>query len=500
MPEPVRKLGPYRLISKIGRGAFGVVWLAEKQTSIATTRFALKLSRDEDVDIEAFRQEAAIWIQASGHPNVLTMIDADIYDEQVVIVSEYVPDGSLAGWLKLHGGRAPSIEAACEMMDGVLTGLAHLHERRIIHRDLKPDNILLQHDTPRLADFGISRLLRSGSYSTNISGTLAYMAPEAFEGKRNEQTDIWAVGVIFYQLLAGRLPYVEQDMVALIGALTRDDAPPLPETVPEVLRKTVVRALQRDPARRYLSAKEMRQDLRDAEHRLWLRQQEASQDTTITDDRDATREQQKPAPAKAARTGTKWLITGLAVLALVAGVLLIMVVKKISNASSQDNANQNQVTTTTSNNLNAPSPAPSGTPDEAQLQQTMNRYLAGVAKVSNGDEEDKTLRKVVYGDIDGDGDNDAVVQFVVVPNAGNNSGVFLAVFINNDGKFKGITDDVVGGNHLRDFEVESVQPGRIVAVTIECSGDDYPCENAMKRQAIILWENNKLILPDRWIS
>lgn len=261
MPEPIRKLGPYKLISKIGSGAFGVVWLAEKQTSLATMRVALKLARDEDVDLEAFRQEAAIWIQASGHPNVLTMIDADIYDEQVVIVSEYVPDGSLAGWLKRHGGKAPSIEAACELIEGTLAGLAHLHEQRIIHRDLKPDNILLQRDTPRLADFGISRLLRTGSYSTNISGTLAYMAPEAFEGKRNQQTDIWAVGVIFYQLLAGRLPYVEQDLVALVGALTRADAPPLPETVPEVLRRIVMKALQRDPSRRYASAKEMREEL-----------------------------------------------------------------------------------------------------------------------------------------------------------------------------------------------------------------------------------------------
>ena len=197
MEEPLRKLGPYTLIRKIGRGAFGVVWLAEKQTAIATTRFAVKLARDEDIDLDILKQEAAIWVQASGHPNVLPMIDADIYEGQVAIVSEYVPDGSLGGWLKQHGGKAASIESACDIIEGVLAGLAHLHERRIIHRDLKPENILLQRDTPRVTDFGIARLLRSGSYSTNISGTLAYMAPEAFDGKRNERTDIWATGVTF---------------------------------------------------------------------------------------------------------------------------------------------------------------------------------------------------------------------------------------------------------------------------------------------------------------
>src|SRR5258708_6174186 len=180
MVEPLRKLGPYTLIRKIGRGAFGVVWLAEKQTALATTKFALKLPRDEDIDLEGFKHEATIWVQASGHPNVVSLIEANIYDEQLVIVSEFIPDGSLATWLKQHNGKAPSIESACDMVDGILAGLAHLHERRIIHRDLKPENILLQRESPRLADFGIARLLRTGSYSTNISGTLAYMAPEAF--------------------------------------------------------------------------------------------------------------------------------------------------------------------------------------------------------------------------------------------------------------------------------------------------------------------------------
>jgi serine/threonine-protein kinase len=161
MAEPNRKLGPYTLVSKIGVGGFGVVWLAEKRSAIATTQFALKMPRGEDIDLEAFKQEAAIWLQASGHPNVLPLIDADIYDDQVVIVSEYVPDGSLAAWLNQHGGRAPSFDAACEIMDGVLAGLAHLHARHIIHRDLKPENILLQRETPRLADFGIARLRKS---------------------------------------------------------------------------------------------------------------------------------------------------------------------------------------------------------------------------------------------------------------------------------------------------------------------------------------------------
>ena len=269
MAEPQNKIGSYTLISKIGRGGFGVVWLAEKRTAIATTRFALKLARDQDVDIEAFKQEAVIWAQVSGHPNVLPIIEADIYDGQVVIVSEYAPGGSLQSWLQKHGGRAPSIEAAVEMTSEILDGLGYLHEQRIIHRDLKPDNILLQRETPRLADFGIARVFKTDSHSKNLSGTFAYMAPEAFDGKRNEQTDVWSVGVILYRMLAGDLPYGQVDIVSLVGAILGHDPPPLPDSVPKSLQRVVSRALKRNPAERYQSAAEMRRDLRAVSHELW---------------------------------------------------------------------------------------------------------------------------------------------------------------------------------------------------------------------------------------
>ena len=269
MVQPQSKIGSYTLISQLGHGGFGVVWLAEKRTAIATTRFALKLARHEDVDIEAFKHEAVIWAQVSGHPNVLPIIEADIYDGQVVIVSEYAPGGSLQGWLQKHEGRAPSLEAAVEMATEILDGLEYLHEQRIIHRDLKPDNILLQRETPRLADFGIARVIKTDSYSQNLSGTFAYMAPEAFSGKRNEQTDIWSVGVILYQMLAGHLPYDQSDIVALVGAIVSQDPPPLPDSVPESLRRVVMRALRRVPEERYQSAAEMRQDLRAVSYELW---------------------------------------------------------------------------------------------------------------------------------------------------------------------------------------------------------------------------------------
>lgn len=262
MPKPNDQIGPYTLMSKLGRGAFGVVWLAEKRTAITTTKVAIKIPNDEDVDLEAVRQEASVWVHASGHPNVLPIIDADIYGEQVVIVSEYASDGSLSKWLEKHQGKAPSVDSAVEMTLGILAGLEHLHGRGIIHRDLKPDNILLQRETPRLADFGIARILKTTSQSTAATGTPVYMPPEAFDGKRSVQTDIWSVGVIFYQLLTGRLPFPQTDMASLLAAIISKEPAQLPVVIAEPIRAVVQRALQKEPNERYPSASEMRTALR----------------------------------------------------------------------------------------------------------------------------------------------------------------------------------------------------------------------------------------------
>jgi serine/threonine protein kinase/Tfp pilus assembly protein PilF len=254
-------VGPYTLIDKIGRGAFGLVWLAERRTAITTTKVAVKMPLDEEIDLDAIRQEANLWVQASGHPNVLPIIEANLYDDQVIIVSEYAPDGSLDDWLKHYNGGAPPLEVAAEMAAGILTGLKHLHSRQIIHRDLKPQNILLQGQIPRLADFGISRVLKSTSQSAIVAGTPLYMAPEAFEGKRNEQTDLWSVGVIFYQMVAGRLPFPQNDLTSLIGAIMTRNPDPLPVSVPGPLQEFIARALSKDTNRRYRSADEMRASL-----------------------------------------------------------------------------------------------------------------------------------------------------------------------------------------------------------------------------------------------
>lgn len=261
MPRPDDKIGPYVLVRRLGQGGFGEVWLAENRTPLAVSRCALKLPLVEHPDLDEIRKEATLWERAKGHPNVLPIIEANIYEGQVVIVSEYAEEGTLQDRLDSWGGRAPDTAAAVGLTLGILGGLAHLHGRGILHRDLKPQNIMMQGDSPRIADFGLARVLASSAQTNRLSGTLAYMAPEAFKGERSERTDLWSVAVMLYQLLTGSLPFPYTDMTRLFAAIVSEPPQPLPGTFPQGLRDVLTTALAREPAGRYASAAAMREAL-----------------------------------------------------------------------------------------------------------------------------------------------------------------------------------------------------------------------------------------------
>ncbi|MCY7346836.1 MAG: protein kinase, partial [Pyrinomonadaceae bacterium] len=174
MLEKDDKIGDYSLVRFLGKGQFGEVWLAEKQLKVSTrkVRHALKFLSNlgEEVNLKAAEAEVDTWIEAGGHPNVMSVIDMFIANNHIVIISEYAEGGSLNNWLKKYGGKAPDEEQALEMMTGILRGIEHLHSRSVVHRDLKPDNILLQGNFPRITDFGISRIVSTGTMSTKPIG------------------------------------------------------------------------------------------------------------------------------------------------------------------------------------------------------------------------------------------------------------------------------------------------------------------------------------------
>lgn len=263
------KIGDYVLAKFLGRGQYGEVWLAEKklQFSSRSVRHALKFlykQDDEAIDLKAAESEIDTWIEASGHPNVMSVIDMFVDDERMIIVSEYADGGSVKSWLQKTEGRAPSEEAALEMMRGILLGIEHLHSKSVVHRDLKPDNILLQGDFPRITDFGISRIVSESTMSTKAIGSPAYMSPESFDGDKRAQADLWAAGVILYEMLIGAYPFGSETIYGLFEAIRNQPIKPLPETVSPSVRRIVEQALEKDQARRYQTATEMRRAVEQA--------------------------------------------------------------------------------------------------------------------------------------------------------------------------------------------------------------------------------------------
>jgi serine/threonine protein kinase len=262
MLETDDKIGDYTLVKFLGKGQFGEVWLAEKQLQFSRRRFshALKFlsNRTEGLDIKAVEAEIDTWIEASGHPNVMPVLDMLTFRDYVVIASEYADGGSLKGWLVKNGQKAPTVEKGLEMLVGILRGIEHLHSKNIVHRDLKPDNILLQGNFPRITDFGISRIVSADSMSTKAMGSPAYMSPESFKGIKSPQNDIWSAGVILYEMMTGNYPFYADNIYGLINAIQTEEMKPIVEYIHPEIRIVLEKTLQKDHERRYQTASEMR--------------------------------------------------------------------------------------------------------------------------------------------------------------------------------------------------------------------------------------------------
>ncbi len=279
------KIGDYQLLEKVGSGGFGDVWKAEKRTSLDINHFALKFFRpkDDGIDFEKVGKELKVWKQLKGLPHVISVIELDGFEDYVYVVSDFADGGSLANRLKNNKG-LPEAEAVKITLQ-ILTGLENLHDKGFIHRDLKPDNILIMNGKYYLADFGISREVKSHSKATGTAGTMEYMPPEAFEKNPSvtPQTDIWAVGVILRQLLTGNLPYPQEDQPSLIAAILMSEPEPMPDTVPEGLREIIKKSLQKERAKRFQSASEMSEALKNPQNFLAALENERGEKTIAVD-------------------------------------------------------------------------------------------------------------------------------------------------------------------------------------------------------------------------
>ncbi len=218
----------YQVVRKIGNGGMSSVYLAI-QFSIGR-EVALKVLspelRDDLSFAERFYREANI-VGALSHPNVISIYDIGKHNQHYFMAMDYLPGPSCSDLVK--DGQLSAVKSVHIVKD-IAQALAYVHEQGYIHCDIKPDNVLFRHDgTAVLTDFGIARELKNKSASNMISGTPHYMSPEQAQGKSlSESSDIYSLGVLFYELLTGKPPYTGTDAIDVAMKHVSDQVPTLP--------------------------------------------------------------------------------------------------------------------------------------------------------------------------------------------------------------------------------------------------------------------------------
>lgn len=251
------RLGKYRIVRWLGGGQFGDVFLA--QDTILEKEFALKIARMRPQDILMLRDEARL-LASLDHPNIVRFYNIDSIENRFIMVLEYVPGPSLRKLLEPASSGFP-IPRAIEIIRQVLQAIDCAHRRGVIHRDLKPENILVTgEDLVKVTDFGLARFIKPGSYSASIAGTPVYMAPEAWKGRFLPQSDLYSVGAVCYELLAGRPPFLGDSLEELRLAILRSPPTPLHllnPRIPRGVEELVLELLSKRPELRPRSAEEV---------------------------------------------------------------------------------------------------------------------------------------------------------------------------------------------------------------------------------------------------
>lgn len=246
--------GRYRLIEECGRGGVGVVFRArdeETQSLVAVKCGTTQLER------EVARHLAA----TAGSPLVVRIHTVLEFEEGDFLISDYVPGPTLAAELLLHGPL--SAVRATRVAEQVLRALGALHLDSVLHCDLKPSNVILCESAAVLCDFGSAVFLSQGAASppSFVTGTPATAAPEVIEGERpDERSDVYGAGLLLYCMLAGHLPFWDDDLTKVCRMVMKDDPVPLRVfrgDCPADLEAVAMCALQKRPANRYPSVGEM---------------------------------------------------------------------------------------------------------------------------------------------------------------------------------------------------------------------------------------------------
>ena len=260
--------GRYKIQTLIGTGGMAAVYLAkdlilDRLVAIKVLRLDFRQNNDA---MRRFRREALSATQLT-HPNIVGVYDVGQSQEMNYIVMEYVEGTDLKDYIRQRGALHP-IEAVRIMLQ-IVSAIAAAHQNRIIHRDIKPQNILIDREgNVKITDFGIAVALSDTSLTqTNtLLGSVHYLSPEqARGGMATIQTDIYALGIVLYELLTGRVPFDGESAVSIALKHFQEPLPPVVNPtamVPQSLENIVLKATAKDPMNRYRSCYEMFQDLK----------------------------------------------------------------------------------------------------------------------------------------------------------------------------------------------------------------------------------------------
>jgi tRNA A-37 threonylcarbamoyl transferase component Bud32 len=260
-----QSLGRYRILEQLGEGGMATVYKAydtrlERDVAIKVIRRGAFPPDQLEMMLKRFEREAQSLAKLS-HPNIVKVMDFGEYEDSPYLVMEYLPGGTF----KQRLGRPVPWQEAVRLLIPIARALEYAHEHNIIHRDIKPANILLtEKGQPMLTDFGIAKILETNE-TANLTGTGVgigtpdYMAPEQWMGTSTPQSDIYSLGVVFYEMVTGRKPYVADTPVAILLKQTNDQLPRPTQFVPnlpDAVEKILIKALAKNLQDRYQNISE----------------------------------------------------------------------------------------------------------------------------------------------------------------------------------------------------------------------------------------------------
>jgi serine/threonine protein kinase len=253
-------LGKYKILTPLGSGGFGTVYLA--QDTWIDKKVAIKVPHRQGLDFGELLREPRL-LASVNHPNIVAITTAEKQENIFFIVMEYVQGETLENLIALKGPL--DLNRALDFTCQICNAVDHAHKQGVIHRDLRPANVLVtENDMLKVADFGTSRFLEIAAHGTTVIGSQPYMAPEQFHGKAVFASDIYSLGVTMYQMLTGLLPYdtpapadLDKLMSGELVSPPRLKNPAIPKAISDI----VLRAMAPDVPSRYQRASDLLDDL-----------------------------------------------------------------------------------------------------------------------------------------------------------------------------------------------------------------------------------------------